>query len=181
MYDTDRYYSLYIDKALKILKKYETQCNPKNKKLVKVTNKCDYTFENNYTHGGYECGDDGYWSTKCVASYCDLGYIFDYAQGKCIIDYCSDLNKEGENIEEENEEEENIEEENEEEKNIEEENNEGNNKKKMILIIVICSCIFALIIAIIIIAIVINYKRKKDESDYEDIAKISLSIQDRTG
>ena len=82
LYDTDRYYSLYIDKALKILKKYETQCNPKNKKLVKVTNECDHTFENKYTHGGYECGDDGYWSTKCVASYCDLGYIFDYSQGK---------------------------------------------------------------------------------------------------
>ena len=166
MFDTDSDYSLYIEKALKILKKYETQCNPKNKKLVKVTNECDHIFENKYTHGGYECGDDGYWSTKCVASYCDLGYIFDYSQGKCIIDYCSDLNKEEENIEEEN---------------IEEENNEGNNKKQMILIIVICSCIIAVIIAIIIIAIVINYKRKKDESDYEDIAKISLSIQDRTG
>ena len=155
-YDTDRYYSLYIDKALKTLKKYETHCNPYNKKLVKVTNECDYTFKNDYTHGGYECGDDGYWSTKCVASYCDLGYIFDYAQGKCIIDYCSDLNKEGENKEDENEEEENEEEEieekeeenneeenNEEEKN-EEKNNEGNNKKEMTLIIVICSCIFAL-------------------------------------
>ena len=153
-YDDDYY--LYIETALKILEKYKTECNPNNKKLVNVSDECDKTFENNYTHGGYECGDDGKWSSKCVASYCDLGYYFDYVQRKCIIDYCSTLAiNDSSNIEKHN---------------------------KYLLVIIISSCALALIIAIIIIVVVIiNNKKKNNESDYENIAKISLSTQDRTG
>ena len=87
----DNNYDIYIKAAKEILKKYETECNPYNKKLVKVTNECDKYFENNYTHGGYECDTNGKWSTKCVPSYCDLGYIFDYEKGKCIYDKCSEI------------------------------------------------------------------------------------------
>ncbi|GAB1221259.1 hypothetical protein ENUP19_0076G0017 [Entamoeba nuttalli] len=39
-------------------------------------------------HGGYECGDNGEWSTKCVLAYCDDGYKFDYINNKCIEDVC---------------------------------------------------------------------------------------------
>ena len=59
-----------------IFEKYKTDCNPKNKNLVKVTEECDNKFGNNYTHGGYECGSNGKWTNKCVASYCDMGYFF---------------------------------------------------------------------------------------------------------
>jgi len=77
-------YQLFIDEAKKIFDKYKTQCNPKNKKLVLVSGECDNKFENSYTHGGYECGDDGKWSNKCVPSYCDQGNVFNYTSNKCI-------------------------------------------------------------------------------------------------
>ena len=63
------------------------QCNPKNKKLVLVNDECYNIFENNYTHGGYICGDNGRWSKKCVPSYCDPGYIFNYTSNKCESKY----------------------------------------------------------------------------------------------
>ena len=90
---TERNYNTFIQEGIKILIKYKTNCNPKNKRLVLVDNECDLFFENNYTHGGYECGDDGNWSKKCVPSYCDIGYIFDHIKKKCIIDVCSVNNK----------------------------------------------------------------------------------------
>jgi hypothetical protein len=69
-------YDKFVRKAKDILKKYKTECNPKNKKLLKISNECDSKFPNDYTHGGYECGEDGKWTNKCVASYCDPGYFF---------------------------------------------------------------------------------------------------------
>lgn len=77
-------YQTFVDEALKILEKYKTECNPKNKKLVFVTCECDNKFENNYTHGGYECGEDGKWTKKCIPSYCDDGYVFSYTIKKCV-------------------------------------------------------------------------------------------------
>ena len=77
-------YQTFIDEAKKILEKYKIECNPKNKKLVFVTYECDNKFENNYTHGGYECGDDGKWTNKCIPSYCDDGYVFSYEIKKCV-------------------------------------------------------------------------------------------------
>ena len=77
-------YQLFVDEAKKIFEKYKTQCNPKNKKLVLVTSECDNKFSNSYTHGGYECGDDGKWTNNCVASFCDQDYIFNYKNKECI-------------------------------------------------------------------------------------------------
>ena len=86
---TERNYNTFIQEGIKIIKKFKTYCNPKNKRLVLVSSECDIFFENNYTHGGYKCGDDEKWSKKCVPSYCDIGYIFDHIKKKCIIDACS--------------------------------------------------------------------------------------------
>ena len=77
-------YQMFIDEAKKILEKYKNQCNPKNKKLVLVNNECDNKFGNEYTHGGYECADDGKWTNNCVPSYCDPGYVFNYKENKCV-------------------------------------------------------------------------------------------------
>ena len=77
-------YQMFIDEAKKVLEKYKNQCNPKNKKLVLVNNECDNKFGNEYTHGGYECGDDGKWTNNCVPSYCDPGYVFNYKENKCV-------------------------------------------------------------------------------------------------
>ena len=81
----DSIYISFIEEAKKIFDKYKIKCNPRNKKLVYVTNKCDGKFENEYTHGGYECGDDGFWSNKCVPSYCDIEFVFNHLQKKCIL------------------------------------------------------------------------------------------------
>ena len=78
-------YETFINESLKIFNKYKNKCNPKNKKLILVTNECDGKFENKYTHGGYLCGDNGYWTKQCAPSYCDIGYIFDFTKNKCII------------------------------------------------------------------------------------------------
>ena len=88
-YYSDDNYDKFISIAKKIFNKYKNECNPKNKKLVLVNSECDKNFTNNYTHGGYECGDDGKWSSNCIASYCDIGYIFDHVKNECIIDACS--------------------------------------------------------------------------------------------
>ena len=80
----DNIYELFIDNAKKIINKYKKECNPRNKKLVFITNKCDDKFENKYTHGGYECGDNGFWSDKCIPSYCDNEYAFNHHLKKCI-------------------------------------------------------------------------------------------------
>ena len=66
-------YDKFINASFKILDKYKTKCNPDNKKLLLLTNKCDGKFGNNYTHGGYKCGNNGYWTEECVPSYCDIG------------------------------------------------------------------------------------------------------------
>ena len=125
------------------------QCNPKNKRLVKINKECDKYFENKYTHGGYECGDDGKWSSKCIPSYCDIGYMFDPENSKCIIDYCSII------IE------------------IIENNN-------IFLLITIISLIISFLILVVVVIVIIVYKNKyKNDSDYSEITKISLSVQDR--
>ena len=82
-----RNFDVFLDNALEIFEKYKKYCNPKNKKLLLVSSECDGSF-GEHTHGGYECGDNGEWSKKCVASYCDIGYIFDYDKKKCIENVC---------------------------------------------------------------------------------------------
>lgn len=89
-FDEDNY-DIFLDKANEIFRKYENKCNQKNKKLLKISEECDSKFPNDYTHGGYECGEDGYWSNKCVASYCDPGYFFHIEKKKCIKDVCSSI------------------------------------------------------------------------------------------
>lgn len=82
----DNSYDEFITEAKKIFHNYKLKCNKNNKKLILISEKC--IFENEYTHGGYECGDDGFWSKKCIASYCDVGYVFDHNSKKCIEDKC---------------------------------------------------------------------------------------------
>ena len=90
----DSNYNKFIQEAKKLFQKYNTSCIKNNKKIVLVTSECDGKFGNDYTHGGYECGDDGKWTSNCVASYCDVGYIFDYNKNKCVVDVCSTVEKE---------------------------------------------------------------------------------------
>ena len=128
-------YEKFVNKAKIIFEKYKEECNYDNKYLLKITEECEGKFDNNYTHGGYECGSDGKWKNTCVPSYCDLGYTFDKINKKCIKDICSfldlpiidvDEEEEENGIEEEIE----IEEENEEEEDKKEEENNYRRKKE---------------------------------------------------
>ncbi|EDR29458.1 hypothetical protein EDI_016870, partial [Entamoeba dispar SAW760] len=85
---TEKVITEFEEETKKIVEKYQTKCNPKNKRLVKRDEKCDKEINIEHGHGGYECGDNGEWSTKCVLSYCDDGYKFDYINNKCIEDVC---------------------------------------------------------------------------------------------
>ncbi|EDR21749.1 hypothetical protein EDI_337910 [Entamoeba dispar SAW760] len=85
---TEKVIKEFEEETKKIVEKYQTKCNPKNKRLVKRDEKCDKEINIEHGHGGYECGDNGEWSTKCVLSYCDEGYKFDYNNNKCIEDVC---------------------------------------------------------------------------------------------
>ena len=90
IFDEDTY-DRFIKESKNIFEKFKTECNPNNKNLVKVSEECDKEFKYNYIHGGYECGDDGKWSKKCIPSYCDIGYLFDQKNKKCIKDICSSI------------------------------------------------------------------------------------------
>jgi len=81
----DIYYDTFIKEALKILDKYKTRCNPNNKKLIYLSDKCKNQFENDYTFGGYECDDNGFWSNKCIAMHCDIEYVFNHQLNKCVL------------------------------------------------------------------------------------------------
>ena len=92
---SDDIYQDFIIKGKEIFKKYnqEKKCNKKNKKLLFDPNdgKTCYIFpDDKFAHGGYECGNDGYWNEKkCKKYYCDIGYYYDTYEGKCKIDLCS--------------------------------------------------------------------------------------------
>ena len=71
-----------------IIKKYKSECNSNNKKLYLLEKKCH--FADKHMHGGYICGTDGKWDySKCVPTYCDINYIFDHVNQKCVFNYCS--------------------------------------------------------------------------------------------
>ena len=82
----DSLYQNFIDESLRIFDYYKERCNPNNKKLLKISEKC--TFSDSKMHGGYECNDKGYWSENCIPSFCENGYRLDKKQNKCVEDIC---------------------------------------------------------------------------------------------
>ena len=67
-----------VNEAEKIFKKYKNNCN------AIVTNKWDGKFGDKHILGGYECGDNDYWTDKCVPSYCDIEYAFNHKLKKSL-------------------------------------------------------------------------------------------------
>ena len=109
----------------------DKKCNRNNLLLKFDPNdeKTCYVFDDDeHAHDGYQCGEDGEWSNICVPYYCDIVYIFDTLNKKCIKDIWKEdgSDEEEEKNEDECEEKESNEEENEEE-------NQMNMKKKMMI------------------------------------------------
>lgn len=136
-------YENFAKKANEIFEIYKDGCNPKNKKIVLVNQECDGKFENSYTHGGYECGDDSKWTTKCVPSYCDIGYKFLVEEKKCVKAFEEDTagNNEGGNT------------------------NEPENNTWIYILIGVGS--FIIVLAIVIIIIIFLRKRKKNDINFD--------------
>ena len=84
-YNDDKY-NEFINEGLRIINKYKSECNPKNKKLLLLSDSC--LFDNNFTHGGFLCDDNGKWSNVCQPSFCDQGYYFDNYFNICKRDPC---------------------------------------------------------------------------------------------
>ena len=82
----DLLYQDFIDESLRIFDYYKERCNPNNKKLLKISEKC--TFSDSKMRGGYECNDEGYWSENCIPSFCENGYRLDKKENKCVEDIC---------------------------------------------------------------------------------------------
>ena len=161
-------YNSLLKESLKILEKYKNRCNPNNQKLLLLTSECDNKFRNNYTHGGYKCGENGLWTKVCVPSYCDDGYIFDHNKKKCIVDICSDIRP---TPEPDSEMESDINSDTNPDYNPEEDTNStGNNSKsKSILVKILLISLGAVIfISFIIIIIFILLKRKNIKKDVVD-------------
>ena len=155
-YYSDDNYDKFINISKKIFNKYKNECNPKNKKLVLVNSECDKNFTNNYTHGGYECGDDGKWTSNCIASYCDIGYIFDHVKNECIIDACSKITEEQK-----------------------EEKEEDQGIDLILIIIIIGSILLVIILLIVIICVCIKKKKKDDDYLKENDLKININEEEQ--
>ena len=89
----DSLYNLFIHEAKKIFDKYNDlnngQCNPSNKYLYYEAKECNDILNIEHAHGGYICGSDGKWNkSKCIAAYCDIGYILNDERIKCEEDPC---------------------------------------------------------------------------------------------
>ena len=83
----DEKYDKFISEAKIIFEKYKKNCNPKNKNLLLIDEKC--SFSDKKMKGGYECDDEGNWNfSSCIPSFCDNGYVFDKREKKCIEDIC---------------------------------------------------------------------------------------------
>ena len=91
---SDDEYDRFIQAAEEIFSKYneDMQCNPDNKLLYYETDECDSKLNIDHGHGGYICNEDGTWDkNNCVLKYCDIGYILDITNNKCIEDPCENI------------------------------------------------------------------------------------------
>jgi hypothetical protein len=91
---SDDEYDRFISTAEKIFKKYnnESKCNKDNNLLYYETEECDSILNIEHGHGGYICNADGTWDkNNCVLKYCDIGYILDITNQKCIEDPCENI------------------------------------------------------------------------------------------
>ena len=79
-------FDLFIDESLRILKKYETQCNKDNQNLLLLSDKCK---KNKYTITGINCLNNGSWNyTNCKNAFCDFSFEFDTHYKYCKKDNC---------------------------------------------------------------------------------------------
>jgi len=71
-----------------VFNEFKTKCNPDNKRLLLIDEKC-VANDRNALYSGYVCGDNGEWDKKqCKISVCKPGYIVDFDTNKCVPNCC---------------------------------------------------------------------------------------------
>ena len=78
-------YNLFIDESLRILKKYEKECNKDNFNLLLLNDKCKKI---NYTITGAICFNGSWNFNNCKNAFCDFGFEFDTHFKYCKKDVC---------------------------------------------------------------------------------------------
>jgi len=77
-----------LKKTREVRTKFQTSCNPSNKKLLFITDQCK-TDKPNAVSSGYACGSDGKWDkSTCKVATCKEGYIVDFEKDECVINPC---------------------------------------------------------------------------------------------
>lgn len=92
----DDIYDRFIEEAKVLFNKYNDlengECNPENEHLYFETEECDNKLKIDHAHGGYQCGPKGKWNKeKCIAAYCDEGYILNDEKTECKENPCDSI------------------------------------------------------------------------------------------
>ena len=92
----DDIYNRFIEEAKIIFQKYNNldngECNPNNKYLFFESEECKQKLNIDKAHGGFLCGENSKWDkTKCIAAYCDEGYILNDERTGCVINPCDSI------------------------------------------------------------------------------------------
>jgi len=75
--------------ALLAQKAYTSTCNPDNKRLFMVNDKCQ-SEDPNVLQMGYACGSDGHWDENdCRVLLCNAGFMVDFKTNSCVTDFCA--------------------------------------------------------------------------------------------
>jgi len=78
-----------LDKTKATCNRFSTACNPNNKRLLYVTDKCK-SEKSHAIRSGYVCGSDGKWDqATCRIAACEDGYVVDFDYDECVPNHCS--------------------------------------------------------------------------------------------
>ena len=95
IYEEEKNYGKFMNKAKEIFKEFETKCNKNNRRLTLFDENCTFD-DDKFAHGGHPCDGEGKWDmNKCQKVYCDEGYLMDYKEYKCVKDPCLSKNDSG--------------------------------------------------------------------------------------
>jgi len=77
-----------LSKTLDVFSNFSTACNPKNKRLLSVSEKCQ-SKDANAVRSGFMCNSDGEWDeNSCRIAACREGYVVDFENNKCVPNPC---------------------------------------------------------------------------------------------
>jgi len=81
-------FSDLLKHTTQVYEEFKTKCNPVNKRLLLVSDKCE-SKDKNALYSGYVCGSNGEWDKEtCKISSCKPGYIVDFDKDKCVPNPC---------------------------------------------------------------------------------------------